>query len=51
MFLQNEYYATHQCFLSEQSLYVVVWNVMGGEEELMRIGQWLMNIQVIMPVM
>jgi len=43
---QEEYYATHQCFLSRRSLYLVVWNVthfMEGAEEL---KPWLLNIQV-----
>jgi ankyrin repeat protein/Leucine-rich repeat (LRR) protein len=43
---QVEYYATHQCFLSEQSLYLVVWNSTGGEDEVRRIRQWLLNIEV-----
>ncbi len=44
---QEEYYATHQCFLSRRSLYLVVWNVthfMDGAEEL---KPWLLNIQVL----
>ncbi len=43
---QEEYYATHQCFLSRRSLYLVVWNVthfLQGAEEL---KPWLLNIQV-----
>lgn len=43
---QEEYYATHQCFLSRRSLYLVVWNVthfIQGAEEL---KPWLLNIQV-----
>ena len=43
---QEEYYATHQCFISRRSLYLAVWNVthgMAGAEEL---RPWLLNIQV-----
>ena len=46
---QEEYYATHQCFISRRSLYLVVWNVthgMAGAEEL---RPWLLNIQVYSP--
>ena len=43
---QEEYYATHQCFLSRRSLYLVVWNVMDGREGVEELKPWLLNIQV-----
>ena len=44
---QEEYYATHQCFLSRRSLYLVVWNVSHGLKGAEEIKPWLLNIQVI----
>ena len=43
---QEEYYVTHQCFLSTRSLYLVVWDVEEGEEGIDQLGPWLHNIQV-----
>ena len=43
---QEEYYVTHQCFLSTRSLYLVVWDVEKGEEGIDQLGPWLHNIQV-----
>ena len=43
---QEEYYVTHQCFLSTRSLYLVVWDVERGEEGIEQLGPWLHNIQV-----
>ena len=43
---QEEYYVTHQCFLSTRSLYLVVWDVEKGEEGVEQLGPWLHNIQV-----
>ena len=43
---QEEYYVTHQCFLSTRSLYLVVWDVEKGEEGVEELGPWLHNIQV-----
>ena len=45
---QEEYYATHQCFLSRRSLYLVVWNVTHGLKGAEEIKPWLLNIQVNM---
>lgn len=42
---QEEYYATHQCFLTNRSLYLLVWNVEDGEEGLRRLRPWLENIE------
>lgn len=43
---QNEYYATHQYFLSKRSLYIVVWKITDGHRGIAEILQWLVNIQV-----
>ena len=42
---QEEYYATHQCFLTKRSLYILVWNVQDGEEGLLSLRPWLENIE------
>jgi serine/threonine protein kinase/GTPase SAR1 family protein len=46
---QVEYYATHQCFLSQRSLYVVVWRVTDGEDGIKELKMWLDNIAVRAP--
>ncbi len=43
---QEEYYATHQCFLTQRSLYVLVWNVEMKEAGLESLRPWLENIGV-----
>jgi GTPase SAR1 family protein len=42
---QEEYYATHQCFLTNRSLFLLVWNVMDGEAGLLSLRPWLENIE------
>ena len=42
---QNEYYATHQYFLSKRSLYLVMWKMTDGEKGIAEMEQWLINIQ------
>ena len=44
---QHVYYATHQCFLTSNTLYLVVWNIEHGQEGIERLAPWLLNIQVI----
>ncbi|KAK3754845.1 hypothetical protein QZH41_011322 [Actinostola sp. cb2023] len=46
---QREYYATHQCFLSHRSLYIVMWKVTDGEKGVNEIEPWLLNIQARAP--
>eukprot|EP00731_Ephydatia_muelleri_P037715 Em0543g5a len=41
---QEEYYATHQCFLSDCSIYLVLFNVTNGQSVLSEIEPWLSNI-------
>ena len=43
---QEEYYATHQCFLTQRSLYIVVWDVRDKLKGLQSIRVWLENIGV-----
>ena len=43
---QNVYYPAHQMFLSPNTLYLAVWNVINGEEGVDNLRTWLLNIQV-----
>ena len=42
---QEVYYATHQCFLSRNTLYLVVWSMEEGEKGIDYLRPWLLNIQ------
>ena len=44
---QEEYYATHQCFISRRSLYLALWNVTHGMAGAQELRPWLLNIQVL----
>ncbi|XP_041989151.1 leucine-rich repeat serine/threonine-protein kinase 1 isoform X2 [Aricia agestis] len=46
---QQEYYATHQYFLSRRSLYLVVWRVPDGRRGLAQALHWLRSIQARAP--
>ena len=46
---QEEYYATHQCFLSKHSLYLLVWNVTEGDAGIADLRPWLNNISARAP--
>ena len=46
---QEEYYATHQCFLSKHSLYLLVWNVTEGDAGIAALRPWLNNISARAP--
>ena len=46
---QQEYYTTHQYFLSKRSLYLVLWKIVDGEKGINEIQQWLINIQARAP--
>ena len=41
---QQEYYATHQVFLSKRSLYLAVWNIKEEKEGISELKPWLNNI-------
>lgn len=43
---QEVYYATHQCFLSRNTLYLVVWSMEEGNKGIDYLRPWLLNIQV-----
>ena len=46
---QEEYYATHQCFLSDRSMYLLVWNVKHGQQGVKELEPWLNNITLRAP--
>ena len=46
---QEEYYATHQCFLSKRSLYLLCWNITEGEKGIVDLKPWLNNISLRAP--
>ena len=46
---QEEYYATHQCFLTERSLYLLVWNITHGEKGVRELKPWLDNVALRAP--
>ena len=46
---QEEYYATHQCFLSERALYLVLFNLKQGDEGVEELTPWLNNIALRAP--
>ena len=41
---QEEYYATHQCFLSQRSLYLLLFNLKHGDKGVEELRPWLNNI-------
>ena len=40
------YYATHQCFLTANTLYLAVFNTTHGREGVDSLTPWLLNVQV-----
>lgn len=46
---QEEYYATHQCFLTKRSLYLLVWDIQDGEAGVRSLKSWLENIEGCAP--
>ena len=46
---QEEYYATHQCFLSQRSLYLLIWDVTKGEQGVASLKPWLDNLETRVP--
>lgn len=45
----NEYYSTHQCFLSPYSLYLLLFNLKHGNKEVEELHPWLNNIALRAP--
>ena len=46
---QEEYYATHQCFLSQRSLYLLLFNLKHGRKGVQELKPWLNNIALRAP--
>ena len=46
---QEEYYATHQCFLSQESLYLLLFNLRHGREGVKELQPWLNNLALRVP--
>ena len=46
---QEEYYATHQCFLSQRSLYLLLFNLMHGDKGVEELRPWLNIIALRAP--
>ena len=46
---QEEYYATHQCFLSQRSLYLLLFNLNDGDNGIQELKPWLNNIALRAP--
>ena len=46
---QEEYYATHQCFLSERSIYLLLFNLKDGDAGVNELTPWLENIALRAP--
>ena len=46
---QEEYYATHQCFLSQESLYLLLFNLTHGREGVKELQPWLNNLSLRVP--
>lgn len=46
---QEDYYATHQCFLSSRSLYLLVWDVTDGKEGVAALKSWLDTLSMRVP--
>ena len=43
---QEEYYSTHQLFLHSRTLYLVIWNMLDGEDGVYSLLPWLQGIHV-----
>ena len=46
---QEEYYATHQCLLSQRSLYLLLFNLKHGDKGVEELRPWLNNIALLAP--
>ena len=43
---QEEYSAAHQCFITDNSLYVLCWRACDGEDGIYELKEWLLFIKV-----
>ena len=46
---QEDYYSTHQCFLSQRSLYLLLFSLKDGEKGVQELKPWLNNIALRAP--
>ena len=46
---QEEYFATHQCFLSQRSLYLLLFNLKHGDKGVEELRPWLNNLALRVP--
>ncbi|CAL1534532.1 unnamed protein product [Lymnaea stagnalis] len=46
---QEDFYSTHQCFLSNRTLYLVVYDISMGPDEIDKLKPWLSNIHARAP--
>ena len=46
---QEDYYVAHQCFLSERSLYLLIWDLTEGESGISGLKPWLGNLATRVP--
>ena len=46
---QEDFYSTHQCFLSSRALYLAVYDASRGPEDLESLRSWLLNIKAAAP--
>ena len=46
---QEDYYYTHRCFLSQRSLYLLLFNLKDGEKSVQELKPWLNNIALHAP--
>lgn len=46
---QEDYYATHQCFISTLALYLLVWNLERAEEGIQELEGWMDTIAARAP--
>ena len=46
LLMQEEYSAAHQCFITDNSLYVLCWRASDGEQGIYELKDWLLTIKV-----
>lgn len=46
-YMQEEYSAAHQCFVTENSLYVLCWRACDEQEGINELMDWLLTIKVV----
>ncbi|XP_072026368.1 leucine-rich repeat serine/threonine-protein kinase 2-like [Amphiura filiformis] len=46
---QEEFYSTHPCFLTGRSLFIVVFDISRGPDEVQTLRPWMLTIQALAP--